>query len=135
MAGQIFNMQEHWPSAVLLWAVGAVAGYLLLADWPHLAMSAILVPWWLAGEWVEAAPRTQGAWPVTACGILLAAICYLSVRMPGADSRENHPRVALTWIAGLALLPPPPQWALDRHTSAPLPPPAPPLLPPTSTPP
>src|ERR1017187_7790720 len=54
MAGQIFNMQEHWPSAVLLWAAGAIAGYLLLRDWPHLALAAILVPFWLDGEWVEA---------------------------------------------------------------------------------
>ena len=44
MAGQIFNMQEHWPSAVLLWAVGAIAGWLLLGDWPHLALTAILAP-------------------------------------------------------------------------------------------
>jgi uncharacterized membrane protein len=116
MAGQIFNMQEHWPSAILLWAAGAIAGYLLLRDWPHLAMSAILVPWWLAGEWVEAVPRTQGAWPVPACGILLAAVCYLSVRMPGADSRENHARVALTWIGGLALLPATLAVAVERHT-------------------
>ena len=116
MAGQIFNMQEHWPSAILLWALGAVAGYLLLGDWPHLALSAILVPWWLAGEWVEASPRTQGAWPVTVCGILLAAICYLSVRMPGADSRENHARVALAWIGGLALFPATFAVALERHT-------------------
>ena len=116
MAGQIFNMQEHWPSAILLWALGAIAGYLLLGDWPHLALSAILVPWWLAGEWVEAASRTQDAWPVTACGILLAAICYLSVRMPGADSRENHARVALAWIGGLALLPATFAVALERHT-------------------
>jgi uncharacterized membrane protein len=116
MAGQIFNMQEHWPSAILLWALGAIAGYLLLGDWPHLALSAILVPWWLAGEWVEAAPRTQGAWPVTACGILLASICYLSARMPGADGRDSHARVALTWIGGLALLPATFAVALDRHT-------------------
>ena len=105
MAGQIFNMQEHWPSAILLWAIGAIAGYLLLGDWPHLAMSAILVPCWLAGEWVEAASRTQDVWPVTDCGVLLAAICYLSVRMPGAGGRDNHARIALTWIGGLALFP------------------------------
>jgi uncharacterized membrane protein len=105
MAGQIFNMQEHWPSAVLLWAVGAIAGYLLLGDWPHLALTAILLPWWLAGEWSEAVAQAQSAWPAMTCGILLLAICYLSVRMPGADSREDHVRTALTWLGGLALLP------------------------------
>jgi uncharacterized membrane protein len=105
MAGQIFNLQEHWPSAILLWALGAIGGWLLLGDWPHLALSAILLPWWLAGEWAEALPRAQSTWPVITCGILLLAICYLSVRMPGADSREDHQRVALTWVGGLALLP------------------------------
>src|SRR5664279_1755633 len=61
MAGQIFNMQEHWPTAVLLWVAGAVAGYLLLRDWPHFALSALLLPWWLAGEFIEAVPRTPYA--------------------------------------------------------------------------
>jgi len=119
MAGQIFNMQEHWPSAILLWALGAIVGWLLLRDWPHLAMSAMLVPCWLAGEWAEAVPRAQSSWPVISCGILLLAICYLSVRMPGADSRENHVRVALTWIGGLALLPATLAVALERHAYGP----------------
>src|ERR1019366_9515273 len=105
VAGQIFNMQEHWPTAVLMWAVGAIAGWLLLRDWPHLALAAILVPFWLAGEWVEAVPGGRDCVPVLTCGILLLAICYLSVRMPGADSREDHVRTALTWLGGLALLP------------------------------
>src|ERR1039457_1211689 len=116
MAGQIFNMQEHWPTAVLLWAVGAIAGWLLLGDWPHLALAAILVPFWLAGEWVEAVPLSPDAWPVTTCGILLLAICYLSVRMPGADSREDHVRTALTWLGGLALLPATLWVALQHHS-------------------
>ena len=115
MAGQIFNMQEHWPSAILLWALGAIGGWLLLGDWPHLALSAILLPWWLAGEWAEAVPRALSSWPVISCGILLLAICYLSVRMPGADSRQDHVRTALTWIGGLALLPATLAVALDRH--------------------
>ena len=116
VAGQIFNMQEHWPTAVLLWAVGAIAGWLLLGDWPHLALAAILVPFWLAGEWVEAVPLSWDAWPVTACGILLLAISYLSVRMPGADSREDHVRTALTWLGGLALLPAT-LWVVLQHHS------------------
>jgi uncharacterized membrane protein len=105
MAGQIFNMQEHWPSAVLLWAVGAIAGWLLLRDWPNLAIAAILVPFWLAGEWEEAVPLSWNSAAVMTCGILLLAICYFSVRVPGADSREDHVRTALTWLGGLALLP------------------------------
>ena len=115
MAGQIFNMQEHWPSAILLWALGAIVGWLLLRDWPHLAMSAILLPCWLAGEWADAVSRAQSSWPVISCGILLLAICYLSVRTPGADSRDDHVRVALTWIGGLALLPAALAVALERH--------------------
>lgn len=114
MAGQIFNMQEHWPSAVLLWALGAVAGWLLLGDWPQLALAAILVPWWLAGEWLEAMPQGQTSWQVVTCGILLLAICYLSVRRP-SDSREDHTRTALTWLGGLALLPATLAVALDHH--------------------
>jgi hypothetical protein len=105
VAGQIFNMQEHWPTALLLWAAGAIAGWLLLGDWPHLALAAILVPFWLAGEWVAAAPGGRDFVPVLTCGILLLAICYLSVRAPGSDSREDHVRTALTWLGGLALLP------------------------------
>src|ERR1039457_4436048 len=101
MAGQIFNMQEHWPAAVLLWAVGAMAGWLLLGDWPHLALAAILVPFWLAGEWVEVVRLSDSAWPVVSCGTLLLAICYLSVRVPGAGTRGTHVRTALTWLGGL----------------------------------
>ena len=118
MAGQIFNMQEHWP-AVLLWALGAIAGWLLLGDWPHLALAAILAPWWLAGEWVEAVPQARSAWQVVSCGMLLLAICYFSVRMPGADRRQDHARKALTWLGGLALLPAALAVALERHAVGP----------------
>src|SRR3974390_1137971 len=32
LVGQIFNIQEHWPAAILLWAVAALAGWILLRD-------------------------------------------------------------------------------------------------------
>ena len=35
--------------------------------------------------------------------------------MPGAESRSDHGRVALTWLGGLALLPATLAVALERH--------------------
>ena len=32
LVGQIFNIQEHWPAAILLWAIAALAGWILLQD-------------------------------------------------------------------------------------------------------
>src|SRR6266568_1695749 len=32
LVGQIFNIQEHWPAAILLWAIAALAGWALLHD-------------------------------------------------------------------------------------------------------
>jgi uncharacterized membrane protein len=109
LAGQIFNMQEHWPTAVLLWALGAVIGWILLRDWPQLAIAAILVPWWLLGEWTEAVPGS-GSTRVVTVAILLLAICYLSVR------NESHATRALAWMGGLALLPAAAIVALSRES-------------------
>ena len=36
LAGQIFNLQEHWPGGILLWAIGAVLSWLVLRDWLQL---------------------------------------------------------------------------------------------------
>src|SRR5438128_978199 len=51
LTAQIFNLQEHWPSGILMWAIGALAGWLLLRHWTQAALLALLVPAWLAGEW------------------------------------------------------------------------------------
>lgn len=101
LAGQIFHMQEHWPAAVLLWALGAAVGWALLRDWTHLAMVAVLAPWWLAGEWSEWIGR--GAAPVVTCGTLLLAISYFSARRRGGESTATGS--VLTWLGGLALIP------------------------------
>jgi uncharacterized membrane protein len=94
LAGQIFNMQEHWPTGILLWAVGAVVGWALLGDWPQMALAAMLIPFWVIGEWTEAAAHLSYAWQIAAAGTLLLAICYLTA-----------PRRSLTWIGGIGLFP------------------------------
>jgi uncharacterized membrane protein len=51
LAGQIFNLEEHWPGGILLWAIGAVLSWLVLRDWLQATLSALLVPAWIASEW------------------------------------------------------------------------------------
>lgn len=51
LVGQIFNMQEHWPAAILLWALCAAAGWLLLRDQFQETLTLLLVPAWVVSEW------------------------------------------------------------------------------------
>jgi uncharacterized membrane protein len=101
LAGQIFNMQEHWPTGVLLWAIGALAGWWLLRTWPQLAFAALLVPFWLIGEWTEAVPGGIDSMPVVAVFCASLAVCYLSLRT--AESPLNTGVFA--WIGGIGLIP------------------------------
>jgi len=105
LAGQIFNMQEHWPTGVLLWAIGALAGWWLLRDWPQLAFSALLVPFWLAGEWSEAMSQKMDIFPVVAAFSTLSAICYLSVRSSQTEARDSYTARTFAWIGGIGVLP------------------------------
>lgn len=57
LVGQIFNMQEHWPAAVMLWALCAAAGWVLLRDQFQQTLTLLLVPVWIACEWSQ---RTDG---------------------------------------------------------------------------
>ena len=41
MTAQIFNLEEHWPNGILLWALAALAGWLLLRDWPQGAITTL----------------------------------------------------------------------------------------------
>lgn len=50
LVGQIFNIQEHWPAAVLLWALAALAGWALLRDQAQQTLALLLVPAWMLCE-------------------------------------------------------------------------------------
>lgn len=50
LIGQIFNIQEHWPAAVLLWALAAIAGWILLRDQVQQTLALLLVPAWMFSE-------------------------------------------------------------------------------------
>ena len=103
MAGQIFNMQEHWPAGIMLWAFGAWIGWELREDWPHAALIALLTPAWLAGEWIVATQEFRSAGPdVLSHGLLLLAIAYFTAQ---TAEKESQVRRALVIIGGLTLIP------------------------------
>jgi uncharacterized membrane protein len=102
LTGQIFNLAEHWPGALLVWAAGAWLGFGLRRDWVQGTLAALLTPAWLAGEWSVAAERFAGAGSVVNRGLLLLALVYLAARAPDEDSALRR---ALVWCGGIALLP------------------------------
>jgi uncharacterized membrane protein len=50
LVGQIFNIQEHWPAAILLWALAALGGWALLHDEAQEILTLLLIPAWLLSE-------------------------------------------------------------------------------------
>ncbi|MBI1752362.1 MAG: DUF2157 domain-containing protein [Acidobacteria bacterium] len=105
LAGQIFNLEEHWPGGVLLWALGAWIGFALLRDWVQGLLAALLTPCWLAGEWIVATDHWRswaGEERVLTFGALLLAFTYLTARRGEEDGLLRR---ALMWVGGLALLP------------------------------
>jgi uncharacterized membrane protein len=103
LTAQIFNLQENWPSGLMLWTLGAWLAWILMRDWPQLTMAAVLTPAWLVGEWTV---KTEGvglrADRVAILGIVLLAFSFLSARTREGDSTYRR---ALVWVGGLALFP------------------------------
>jgi uncharacterized membrane protein len=115
LAGQIFNLSDHWPTAVLLWGAGALASWLLLGHWTQAALAAILLPYWLAGEyWTIAGPFDLCMLPI-AVGACAMSFAYLGARRGAGDSAL---RKALGWIGGIALVPAVFATGAIRYTSA-----------------
>ncbi len=115
LAGQIFNLSDHWPSAILLWMIGALLGWMLLGHWTQAVLVAILAPYWLGGEWVVRTAELHYTLPVTA-GVCALSFTYLSARRGPADSLL---RKALCWLGGLALMPSAVLLALDSWRTLP----------------
>lgn len=102
LAGQIFNLQEHWPGAILLWALGALLSWVVLREWLQATLAALLIPAWIASEWAVHGERIFGTDRFLIQFLTLLAITYLSAQREGD---ESYFRRALKWTGGLALLP------------------------------
>ena len=104
LAGQIFNLDEHWPSGILIWAAGAGGAWLVLRQTPQAALLALLAPAWLLGEW-SVATQSHYAWitmAVAATGVCLTALTYFTL---SERERAGGWEGALRWVGAIALLP------------------------------
>jgi uncharacterized membrane protein len=100
LTGQIFHLSEHWPAAILLWAIGAILAWAILRHWPQAALAAILIPYWLCGEWWYRMDMNHAGFEATiAAGLCALAFTYLTAP-PAATVNK-----ALIWIGAIALLP------------------------------
>lgn len=102
LSAQIFNLQEHWPGGVMLWALGAWIAWGLRRDWVQGAFVALLTPAWLACEWLDATERMRFSEEIAAQGLLLLALTYLSAL---GNERRDAMRRVLAWIGGIAVIP------------------------------
>ena len=78
LVGQIFNMQEHWPAAVLLWAICAAAGWLLLRDQFQQTFTLLLLPAWIISEWISRIGAYGGLQVYVARMLIVIGAVYLA---------------------------------------------------------
>src|ERR1035437_6799347 len=81
LVGQIFNIQEHWPAAVLLWAIAALAGWALLQDEAQQSLTFLLFPAWIVSEFSFAAEGHIGQDVYLGRFLFVWAILYLTASL------------------------------------------------------
>jgi uncharacterized membrane protein len=78
LVGQIFNIEEHWPAAVLLWALAALAGWILLHDEAQQTLTLLLFPAWLLSEFSYYAEGHIGENVYQGRFLIVWAVLYLT---------------------------------------------------------
>lgn len=101
LVGQIFNMQEHWPSAVMLWAVCAAFGWALLRDQFQQTLTLLLAPAWIMSEWADRANDYGGMTTYMARVLAVVGAVYLT----GFLHSRRRAVFGILFAAGALLLP------------------------------
>ena len=116
LCAQIFHLDVLWSFrwGLLLWSFGAAAGWMLLRQWPQLALLSLLLPGWITAMIMVELDRfvsSEQEWPVVsiAAGALLTSLTYFTApdRTPLTPARS-----VLMWMGGLALVPLAVTWAV-----------------------
>jgi uncharacterized membrane protein len=78
LVGQIFNIQEHWPAGIFLWALCALAGWWLLGDQVQQTIALLLLPAWIVCEWIARTDGYRGSELMSIRMIAVIAAVYLT---------------------------------------------------------
>jgi uncharacterized membrane protein len=78
LVGQIFNIEEHWPAAILMWAIAALAGWALLQEQAQQVLALLLIPAWIVCEVSFYTERYIGRDPYMGRLLFVWAILYLT---------------------------------------------------------
>lgn len=101
LVGQIFNIQEHWPAAVLLWAIAALAGWILLHDEAQQTLALLLVPAWILSELSFAAQGHIGENVYAGRFLIVWAVLYLTFFLGSKRKIVQGILFAVAAIAGV----------------------------------
>lgn len=117
LCAQIFHLDVLWSFrwGLLIWSFGAAVGWMLLRQWPQLALLSLLLPGWIGVRILDVLERFSSSnandWAAVplAAGALLTALTYFTAphRTPLSPARS-----VLMWIGGLALVPSAVTWAV-----------------------
>jgi len=107
LVGQIFNIQEHWPAAILLWAIAALAGWALLQDEAQLTLTLLLFPAWIFCELQFATERHIGQGAYLGRFLFVWGIFYITMFL-GSRPKVVHGIVfvaaAVAAVAGTVMM-------------------------------
>jgi uncharacterized membrane protein len=78
LTGQIFNIQEHWPAAILTWALAALVGWALLHDEAQQTLTLLLIPAWMIAEFSYYAENHIGQGAYIGRFLFVWAMLYLT---------------------------------------------------------
>ncbi len=78
LVGQIFNIEEHWPAAILLWTIDSLAGWILLRDEAQQTLTLLLFPAWLFCEFEYSTEQHIGQAVYLGRFLFVWAILYLT---------------------------------------------------------
>jgi len=91
LTAQIFNLHKSWGTGILLSAIGAAIGFVLLRNAFHAAALSLLLPAWLIAQWKNMTQwNLNGNLPL-AVGLILTPLCYLAAGMDGDESTAIRP--------------------------------------------